>query len=66
MHTTLKGTFFTVSTGIKYGEMKNLKALGIMLNLGEWIIRTVLYATDVSFMQKLINSSPVRCEVRSI
>jgi hypothetical protein len=33
MHTTFNGTFFAVSADIKYGYMKNLKAIGMMLKL---------------------------------
>jgi hypothetical protein len=45
---------------------KRLKAIGMMLKLCEWIFHTGIYATDVNFMQKVLNSAPVRCEVHSI
>jgi hypothetical protein len=65
MHATLIETFLTVFAGIQHGYMKNLKTMEMMLQLCEWIIRSAIYATEVDFMQKVINSAPVRCEVHS-
>jgi hypothetical protein len=60
------GTSFPLHAGIKYGNKTNLKALGMMFMLSDWIIRTAIYATDVNFTQKVTNSSPVCCEIYSI